>query len=402
MSARRLSSLVALGLAVTIALLTVLAVRPTAARPQADFAPPLSETLAQASVAAHSAAAVADRAVAAQEMGAANIGSLPNLRTVYFAETGHHLSNRTGFLDFWRANGQVLIFGYPVTEEIVERGRIVQYFERGRLEYNPELGQVQLGLVGAELLQIQGLPPRVDDPQSGAAYFPETGHSLWGEFKGYWEKRGGLAAFGYPLSEVVDEGGRQVQYFERAKMEHHPEDMAAFFRSMESYNGFNLNSLFEVRLSDIGRQLAGLRGVNMAMVPQLPGAATWNPAIFARHIEVDLSRQWLTAYEGELPVYSAPVATGRDGFNTPTGDYAIYYRLPMQTMVGDMGGESWNVPNVPWVQYVVGGVALHGTYWHDAHGTGARMSHGCINLKIDDAQWLYEWADIGTTVSIHY
>jgi lipoprotein-anchoring transpeptidase ErfK/SrfK len=52
--------------------------------------------------------------------------------------------------------------------------------------------------------------------------------------------------------------------------------------------------------------------------------------------------------------------------------------------------------------YVVGGVALHGTYWHNAFGTGARMSHGCINLTIEDAQWLYEWADIGTTVTIHY
>ncbi|NTW01741.1 MAG: L,D-transpeptidase, partial [Oscillochloris sp.] len=49
-----------------------------------------------------------------------------------------------------------------------------------------------------------------------------------------------------------------------------------------------------------------------------------------------------------------------------------------------------------------GGVAFHGTYWHNAHGTGVRMSHGCVNLRIDDAEWLYEWADIGTIVSIHY
>lgn len=185
-------------------------------------------------------------------------------------------------------------------------------------------------------------------------------------------------------------------------MEYHPEDMIGFFRSMERYNGFNLDTLFEVRLGDIGRRLALLRGFDIAPVAQLAGSAVWHPAIWQRHIDVDLSNQWLTAYEGDLVVYQAPIATGRDGFNTPTGEYAIYYRLPMQSMSGCAGGECWDVPNVPWVQYVVGGVALHGTYWHDAHGSGVRMSHGCINLRIDDAQWLYEWADIGTTVSIHY
>ncbi|NJM08377.1 L,D-transpeptidase [Candidatus Gracilibacteria bacterium] len=326
--------------------------------------------------------------------------------TIYFEQTGHHLSNRAGFLDFWRANGRLLIFGYPISEELVENGRIVQYFERARFEYHPESAgtpaQVQLGLLGNEILAIQGMPAGIDDPQTGVSYFPETRHTLWGEFKQYWQKRGGVEQFGYPLSEVVDENGRQVQYFERAKMLYYPEDMDWFFRSAEATNGFNLNTLREVQLSDLGRQVAQIRGIDLSPTPQLPGATTWHKNLWGRHISVDLSRQWLTAYEGDLIVFDAPVATGRDGFNTPPGEFAIYDRYPMQTMIGNMGGESWNVPNIPWVQYVVGGVALHGTYWHDAHGTGVRMSHGCINLKIDDAHWLYDWADIGTTVSIHY
>lgn len=103
-----------------------------------------------------------------------------------------------------------------------------------------------------------------------------------------------------------------------------------------------------------------------------------------------------------MAVYHAPVATGRDGFNTPAGNFAVYDKLPMQTMQGSAGGESWYVPDIPWVMYVVGGVAMHGTYWHDMFGSGVRMSHGCINLDMDDAEWLYEWADIGTTVEIHY
>jgi hypothetical protein len=193
-----------------------------------------------------------------------------------------------------------------------------------------------------------------------------------------------------------------VQYFERARLEWWPEDMDSFFRSAEQSNGFNMNTLYEVRVSDVGRRLATASSIDVAPVEQLPGTAIWSPAIWQRHIDVNLSTQHLVAYEGGLAVWHAPVATGRDGFNTPTGEFAIYYRLPMQDMTGSIGGESWYVPHIPWVQYIVGGVAFHGTYWHDAHGSGVRMSHGCVNLRIDDAEWLYEWADIGTVVDIHY
>jgi hypothetical protein len=381
--------------------------RAIAARhPAADFSAPMSYAEARSAVEAARAQEAALRAAAAQQLSTIDPAQLPLLQTIYFPATGHHLSNRSGFLDFWRANGQLHVFGYPITEEFVEQGRIVQYFERARFEYRPERAgtpdQVQLGLLGREILEVQGFPGGIDDPQNGARYFPETRHSLWGEFRRVWERRGQLPIFGYPLSEVVDEDGRSVQYFERARFVYFPEDLPSFFQSMQAANGFDLSSLFEVQFSDLGRQLAQMRGLNLAPVPQLEGALTWDPAIWERRIEVNLSEQWLSAYEGDLLVFRAPVATGRDGFNTPVGDYAIYAKYEMQTMFGCMGGECWNVPNIPWVQYVVGGVALHGTYWHDNHGTGVRPSHGCINLRIDDAQWLYEWADVGTRVVIGY
>jgi lipoprotein-anchoring transpeptidase ErfK/SrfK len=119
-------------------------------------------------------------------------------------------------------------------------------------------------------------------------------------------------------------------------------------------------------------------------------------------IEVDLSKQWLVAYEDGEVVYDAPVATGKDGFNTPTGTYDIYNKLPLRTMRGELNGESWTVPNVPNVMYINGMVALHGTYWHNKFGTGVRMSHGCVNLSLADAAWLYAWAPVGTTVTIHH
>jgi lipoprotein-anchoring transpeptidase ErfK/SrfK len=377
-----------------------------ARHPTADFAPPMDYGAARAAVDQARAREDALRKTVAQQLGGVNPELLPLMQTIYFPQTGHHLSNRSGFLNYWRSNGQLHIFGYPITEEFVENGRIVQYFERARLEYHPELlgtdSAVQLGHLGREILEIQGMPGGIDDPQNGSAYFPETRHTLWGEFANYWNKRGGLKTFGYPLSETVDENGRSVQYFERAKFVYYPEDLAPFFQGMQASNGFDLDTLFEVQVSDLGRQLAELRGINIAPAAQLPGTLVWDPAIWERRVEVNLSQQWLYAYEGDLLVFKAPVATGRDGFNTPVGEYAIYSKYDMQTMTGCMGGECWNVPNIPWVQYVVGGVALHGTYWHNNHGTGVRPSHGCINLRIEDAQWLYEWADVGTRVLISY
>ncbi len=393
-------------IAIIVAMIALWANAVEARHPTADFVPPRSYAEAQAVVAAAQAREQQLRQDFFQQAGGLNPDQLPLLQTVYFAQTGHHLSNRSGFLDFWRANGQVLIFGYPISEEFVENGRIVQYFERARFEFDPlqagTAGQVQLGLIGREMLEIQGMPDPLADPGTGVRYFPETGHTLWGEFGRYWDRRGGMRLFGFPLSETVDEQGRSVQYFERAKFVYIPEDLPGFFRAMEAANGFNMDSLHEVQVGDLGRQLAQLRGVNVAPLSQLAGTLIWQPAIWERHIQVNLSEQWLSAYEGDLLVYRAPVATGRDGFNTPVGDYAIYDKYPMQTMAGCIGDECWDVPNIPWVQYVVGGVALHGTYWHNAHGTGVRMSHGCINLRIEDAQWLYEWADLGTRVTISY
>ncbi len=327
--------------------------------------------------------------------------TLPYIPTVYFAETGHHLSNRTGFLDFWRSNGQLLIFGYPITEEIVEDGRVVQYFERARFELEPESGSVMLGLLGREV-SVGRHFEAVPDPQDGTYYVAETGHTMWGEFLDYWHRRGEAAIFGYPISQELEEDGRVVQYFERARFEYHPEDMGGYYRNQELYSGIDLDTLHEVRLSHLGRQVADIRGISTAPVAQLEGTLKWSPTLWERRIEVNLSTQWLTAYEGDLVVYDAPVATGRNGFNTPVGNFAIYQKLPLQTMQGEAAGERWNVPNIPSVMYIYGGVALHGTYWHNLFGSGARPSHGCINLPMDDAQWLYEWASVGTPVSVHY
>ena len=120
-----------------------------------------------------------------------------------------------------------------------------------------------------------------------------------------------------------------------------------------------------------------------------------------RWIEVNLSTQYLIAWEGDVSIAETYVSTGRPGFDTPPGTYHILVKLETQTMEGVIGGEYYNVPDVPWVQYFTNyGHALHGTYWHN--NFGAVMSHGCVNLPMDFAEWLYGWTSIGTRVEIHY
>jgi hypothetical protein len=397
---------------ILVAVLLAIAFMPRrmAASPVADFAAPMSSQEARARVAAAQHADTQRRDVIARSLGATSAASLPFVQNLFFSETNHHLSDRAGFLSFWREHGGVLIFGYPIGEEIVEDGRVVQYFERARFEYHAENlgkdGQIQLSLLGRELTAGRDFPDAT--PDMGTQYFPETKHTLSGKFLKFWLKRGGLAIFGFPISEPIDEASpidgqvRTTQYFERARFEYHPEALAGFYHQEEQALGLLLAGLHEIELADFGRQAAQVKGYNFTRSSQLAGAPDWSPKIWNRHIDVDLSAQQLTAYEGDTPIYHAPVATGKDGFNTPTGSYAIYNKYPIETMTGSGGGETWYVPDIPWVQYVVGGVALHGTYWHDQWGTGFRLSHGCINLNIDDAEWLYGWTDVGTQVDIHY
>ena len=116
-------------------------------------------------------------------------------------------------------------------------------------------------------------------------------------------------------------------------------------------------------------------------------------------IMVSIGQQMMWAFKGDQVVVSSYVSTGRAGFDTPLGTYAILSKIPSQTMEGVIGGEYYNVPDVPWVMYFTnGGHALHGTYWHSNFGTP--MSHGCVNLPMDVAAWLYDWAPIGTPVLI--
>jgi spore germination protein len=184
---------------------------------------------------------------------------------VYYPQTGHTLSNV--FKRYWDKYGGLAQFGYPWTEEFEEvspsepgKTFTVQDFERNRFEYHPEFSgtqyEVLLGLLGRQvtagreaelpfqrvtpeaditsllsttgnMISIKNLLNAVERPKIN--YYPQTGHTLGGAFRDYWEKNGGLAMFGYPISqefaEVNPADGKTytVQYFERNRFEFHPE-----------------------------------------------------------------------------------------------------------------------------------------------------------------------------------
>jgi hypothetical protein len=156
---------------------------------------------------------------------------------LYFLESGHTLGGK--FRRYWEQNGGVAKLGYPISEELEEANpldgqrRTVQYFERAVLEHHPEFAgkpdEVMQAAVGLWVTVGREFPkpaPFESTPQR--AFFTETGHSVKESFLRYWHREGGVARFGYPISEELPEissaDGKvyTVQYFERARFEWHP------------------------------------------------------------------------------------------------------------------------------------------------------------------------------------
>ena len=127
-----------------------------------------------------------------------------------------------------------------------------------------------------------------------------------------------------------------------------------------------------------------------------------------KHIYVDLSTQTLTAYEGSNVAMSFPIASGR-WHPTPTGDFHIWIKLRYTHMEGgdQADGTYYNLYNVPYTMFFYNdqvpksaGFSLHGAYWHN--NFGHPMSHGCVNIRPEDAGKLFDWADPVTATTTTY
>ncbi len=121
-----------------------------------------------------------------------------------------------------------------------------------------------------------------------------------------------------------------------------------------------------------------------------------------KRIEVNLETQTLTAFEYDQPVFQAIISSGAASYGyapgevpttTPRGDFVVYSKMPSKHMgqgAPSADPEDYVLPGVPWTSFFdENGVAFHGTYWHD--NFGVPMSHGCVNMRTEEAQWIFRW-----------
>ncbi len=126
----------------------------------------------------------------------------------------------TRLVRFWQTLGGIRIFGLPISDPItLPNGLIVQYFERARLEYDPQRRIITIGRLAVEL----GHQEPSEAPPNNATdlrwYFPATGHLIAVPFRNTWQSRGGVIVFGYPIGNTHEVDGARIQYFERARLE---------------------------------------------------------------------------------------------------------------------------------------------------------------------------------------
>jgi hypothetical protein len=350
-------------------------------------------------------------------------------RTVFVPSTGHTADGL--FLDLWRAEPDLL--GDPVTEELRRRTDftdtsdtgVVQYFENVALAYLPDEApenQVELLDLGRQALEEaktagisraleRALERSVCAPASAGACanVVASGHTVRGPFLERWQTGETAAWLGSPLTEsFIAPDGTRIQYFEKGILRQ--------------------TAIGEVEPLPLGSIAAKRAKLDVEPVERPQDVPVYDEELFIpppdatpvdegipdwgfgpgpqqgawKEVVVSISAQTMWAYEDGEVVMSSLVSTGTSEVpetTTPVGYHSVLAKFDAQTMEGTISGEYYRVEDVPYVMYFDNnGDALHGTYWHSNFGTP--MSHGCVNLPMDIAAWMYGWADVGTAVSV--
>lgn len=144
-------------------------------------------------------------------------------------------------------------------------------------------------------------------------------------------------------------------------------------------------------LSDINRINAG----QQLLIASIPITIPEATVLEGKQIIVVLSTQRAYAYENGVLQKEFIVATGVAAHPTVTGNYAIYIKLEKTDM---SDGITYDIKDVPWTMYFYQGYGLHGAPWNNNLGTPG--SHGCVNMSVEDADWLFHWASVGTPVLV--
>jgi hypothetical protein len=236
-----------------------------------------------------------------------------------------------------------------------------------------------------------------------------SGHTVRGPFLDRWQTGDTATWLGVPLTEsFIAPDGTRIQYFDNAILR-------------QTATG-------EVEPLPLGSVAAKRAKLDLEPIEQPQDVPVYDEALFIpppdatpvdeaaldwsigpgpqqgswKEVVVSISAQTMWAYEEGQLVMSSLVSTGTAHVpetSTPIGYHSVLAKFDAQTMEGTISGEYYRVEDVPYVMYFDDyGNAIHGTYWHS--NFGAPMSHGCVNLPMDVAAWMYGWADIGTAVSV--
>lgn len=167
-------------------------------------------------------------------------------------------------------------------------------------------------------------------------------------------------------------------------------------------NGVTVTNKADVA-KNVAANLLSNKGVDATLVTKSTPFQTVNGAGAGKWIEVDVSLKRLYAYQDQTLVNSFPVSAGAPATPTVLGRYTIYAKYAVQDMRGNnVDGSTYFQPNVRWVNYFYGGYAIHGNYWRPVSWFGnVNSSHGCVGLQDYQAEWVYDWAPIGTPIITH-
>jgi hypothetical protein len=393
-------------------------------------------SIAPASVAAESLSLAQELGIPA-EMIPVDFGQT-TLR-VYVPETGHTVSGT--MLDYWRANGAESVYGNPISEVYAApNGFFSQAFERGVFQYNPEWTMtdnptVRLQPAGRELLAERTATTRADGRRTtgdrrlsawqpgveqesrsaevfnaGGRFSESTGYSLAGDFGTWYDAHEGWFYAGAPISEPMRERGMTVQYFENTMLVATDAGVTPVAWPLENPGrfGFDPTPVDQGNLPVFSESLFIESPNPYGVDPtQVPGR---------KYIVVSIADQTLTAYQGGQIILQTPVSTGVDPNGTEIGFFHVRIKYPMKDMTGVTDGSgavtavgtssegadglTYLVNDVPDVMFInFQAEALHGAYWHS--NFGQRMSHGCINLPLDVSAFLFDWAPLGTAVTVY-
>ncbi|MEJ7839066.1 MAG: L,D-transpeptidase [Thermomicrobiales bacterium] len=356
--------------------------------------------------------------------------------TVFVEQTGHTVEGM--ILDYWRANGQASVYGNPISEPYAAaNGLYSQAFERGILQYNPDWTMtddpwIRLAPIGRASVIDKRNVTRADGRRIAAdrrtdAFTPltgtdalqtadsrvssATGFSLSGEFASWYDRHEGPFYLGEPISQPHSARGVTTQYFENGQLLSSNDVVWMAPLTREAPEQFGIDT------TPVSQGTMPTYSEDMFVESANPYGVDTSDLFGRRSIVISIDDQTLRAYQGEQLVLETLVSTGLTPNDTEVGNFHVRIKRPSQTMSGftsntgevvatgseataeTSGLSTYEVEDVPHVMYFnYQAEALHGAYWHDNFGN--QMSHGCVNLQLDIATFLYEWAPLGTSVTV--